>query len=187
MAEGWIEVSRQYREDADERDRAVKIKMAVGVLAAMAAVGSGGAILAIGLGSASALAGAAAEDVTADLGGDSGEDVWKLYEKAYGSLVEANRTGMEQIRKFIQDATDDIRDETVLLWKPLPPSTDVDSPDFSYGAFYHDDLGNDHSRAVEVERNKILDQKNASGFRHDGSIAFVLSGSSATEDQVEDE
>ncbi|MBC6451534.1 hypothetical protein GPZ80_30755 [Actinokineospora sp. HBU206404] len=176
LVEGWIGVSRKYREDSDERERAVRIKVAVGALAAMAAVGSGGTLLAVGLGAASAMAGAAAEEFTADLGGDSGDEVWKLYEKAYQKLVEANRDGMDEIRRLIAQADDRIAREGAPLSGPNSTKTDVDSPDFSYGAFYHNDIGDEFSRQVEAERKKLAAERNPSGFRQDGTIATVLSG-----------
>lgn len=185
LVEDWIEVSRQYRAEDDERRRGVKIKVAVGILAAVGAAVTGGATLAALIGSASAVGGAVAEEVTADMGADNGVDVWRLYEKAYRRLAETNQQCMEEIRSSIRTADGRIP-ARVALDDPLPPITDVDSPDFRYENFYHDAVGGGYSRRVDDERKKRLDDDNASHFRANGPIALVLGGTPGRESRVDD-
>ncbi|MGQ0837923.1 hypothetical protein [Actinokineospora sp.] len=176
LVEEWIEVSRQFREDDDERRRAVKIKVGAGVLGAVLAAATGGGAVAVGLGASSAILGAAAEESTAELGGTTGGDVWQSYEKAFRKLADANEASMEEIRKFTQDANDRIAGEKIALYEPLPSVTDVDSPDFRYEHFYHDSVGGGYSHDVDVARPKYVNEKNASGFRADSPITLVLDG-----------
>lgn len=188
LVEEWIEVSRQYREDDDERRRAVRIKVGAGILGAVLGAATGGTALAAGLGAGSALTGAAAEEITADLGGTNGVDVWRSYEDAYRRLAQSNEAEMETIKKFVNDTHDQIAKETaeVLLYRRLPPETDVDSPNFRYEEFSYDGYAGGYGHAVEVERRKFVDEKNASGFRADGAIALRLDGAAATESRVGD-
>ncbi|WP_172803354.1 hypothetical protein [Alloactinosynnema sp. L-07] len=182
LVEEWIEVSRQYRLDDDERRRAVRMKVAAGILAAVAGAATGGTVLAAGIGAMGALTGAAAEEITADLGGDTGSDVWQSYERAYQRLAESNLGEIETIRKFVQAQCDEITAESVPMYEPLPSSTDVDSPDFRYERFFHQDREDGFSRDVAAERTKYVAEKGKSGFRSDGPIALALNG----RDEVED-
>ncbi|HVK21223.1 MAG TPA: hypothetical protein VM677_07670 [Actinokineospora sp.] len=182
LVEEWIEVSQQYRLDDDERRRAVRIKVGAGILAAVAGAVTGGTALAAGLGAMGALTGAAAEEITADLGGDSGADVWQSYERAYRRLADSNLGEMENIRRHVQAQLDEVSAEAVPMYEPLPSSTDVDSPDFRYERFFHGDRESGFSRDVDGERTKYVAEKGGSAIRNDGPIAWTLSGGDVIKD-----
>jgi hypothetical protein len=95
------------------------------------------------------------------------------YVSARDQLFAAYEDNLEQLRGWIQARREDLAGLTESIPEPLPPSTDVDSPDFRYENFYYsEDTSGAYGPEVERERPKYVNEKN----KPDGVITHRLSG-----------
>lgn len=95
------------------------------------------------------------------------------YVAARERLFAAYEDNLDQIGEWIAARREDLAGSTMSIPEPLPPSTDVDSPDFRYENFYYStNVPGVHGPEVERQRQKYVDEK----AKPDGVITHRLSG-----------
>lgn len=104
--------------------------------------------------------------------GDKAIPVVSGYVAARDSLFASYEDNLEQIRAWIQARWDDVQADTGSIPEVLPPSTDVDSPDFRYEHFAHVSDSADLAPEVERERQQYVEEKSKPG----GLIGHRLGG-----------
>jgi hypothetical protein len=104
--------------------------------------------------------------------GDKAIPVVSGYVAARDNLFASYEDNLEQIRAWIQTCWDRVQGDTGSIPATLPPSTDVDSPDFRYEHFAH--VGDSANLAPEVERERqqYVEEKS----KPDGVIGNRLAG-----------
>jgi hypothetical protein len=118
------------------------------------------------------LGGAAAALEPKPVAGDKAIPVVRGYVSARESLFASYEDNLEQIRAWIQKCWDHVQADTSTIPQPLPPSTDVDSPDFRYEHFAHVGDSADLAPEVERERQQYVEEKSKPG----GVIGHRLAG-----------
>jgi hypothetical protein len=80
--------------------------------------------------------------------------------------------GLRRSQAWIQARWGDVQADTTTIPDALPPSTDVDSPDFRYEHFAHVGDSADLAPEVERERQRYVAEKS----KPDGVIGNRLAG-----------
>ncbi|MGW5052994.1 hypothetical protein [Actinokineospora sp. NPDC004072] len=168
----WLSVSRKFRADEEEQrvDLAVKIG-AVLIAGALAIPSAGGSLAMAGIAAGAAVT-ATAEVVTA-LGGTTPEEVYASAGNAIVKLGERYDDAVRALRMKMDGYLGSIVSGSPHILRPLPSSTDVDSPDFRYENFYSDLRPTPaFSADVARERERYVAEKNST----DNPIGRVLGG-----------
>jgi hypothetical protein len=95
------------------------------------------------------------------------------YVAARDRLFAAYEDNLDGVGKWISARREDLAGLTMAIPEPLPPCTDVDSPDFRYEGFHiGGDMQGDFGAEVDRERQKYVAEKT----KPDGVITHRLSG-----------
>jgi hypothetical protein len=153
------------RNEADQTR--VDIALSAGVVQSTLTALASSSALAGSLGVGVIAVGVAATVVTVDVAAASPADVVDRVRQERTGLVDRMNGELAQLQvPAQQDFTDYGRPDTALLRDPLPPSTDVDSPNFRYGDFSSPARTDpDFARAVEDPPPPPTDQPGVSRIR----------------------
>lgn len=74
---------------------------------------------------------------TKQVKGDTVATIVGAYNSGRQLLMDRYENNLREVSTLIKAFAEELTDRKSSLITPLPVSTDIDSPDFSYGAFFH--------------------------------------------------